>query len=200
MVIGFWIVTALFCLQIASRLRATRFDKWRRRSPTWLSPPVPGGALVGQALGVMLLLAPVPARSRSGPYAGFAITLGSALIAISRWAMARSVGLGGGHRRAWALSYFFWRACRPRRRASTDPLASTAACPNVGPQLAAPLMQPLTLDVAPVVSALGARGTSSTQRLDGMSSVPAGLERVVDAVAGLVRFAARQEQRVALPS
>ena len=36
---------------------------------------------MGEALGVVLLLAPVPARLKEWAYAGFAITLGSALIA-----------------------------------------------------------------------------------------------------------------------
>ena len=47
----------------------------------------------------MLLLAPVPARLKEWAYAGFAITLGSALIA--------HLSVGDGLE-AWP-SYFFWR-------------------------------------------------------------------------------------------
>ena len=61
-------------------------------------------------LGVVLLLAPVPARLKEWAYAGFAINLVSALIAHLAvgdgpeawgWAAATAV--------LWELSYFFWR-------------------------------------------------------------------------------------------
>jgi polyferredoxin len=61
-------------------------------------------------LGVLLMLAPVPARLKEWVYAGFAINLVSALIAHLSvgdgpeawgWAAATSV--------LWALSYLFWR-------------------------------------------------------------------------------------------
>ena len=44
---------------------------------------------------------PVPARLKEWAYAGFAINLASALI--------DHLSVGGGHRRALGLSYFFWR-------------------------------------------------------------------------------------------
>ena len=73
---------------------------------------------LAKLLGVVLLLAPVPARLKEWAYAGFAITLGSALIAHlsvgdgpEAWGWAAATGV------LWGLSYFFWRACRPRRRA-----------------------------------------------------------------------------------
>jgi len=65
------------------------------------------------------LLAPVPARLKEWAYAGFAITLGSALIAhfasgdgpaVWSWAAGTSV--------LWALSYFFWLQCAPGARSS----------------------------------------------------------------------------------
>jgi hypothetical protein len=43
----------------------------------------------------------VPARLKEWAYAGFAINLASALI--------DHLSVGGGHRRALGLSYFFWR-------------------------------------------------------------------------------------------
>ena len=55
-------------------------------------------------LGAVLLLAPVPAPLKEWAYAGFAITLGSALIA--------HLSIGEGPE-AWAGR----RACTPRRRA-----------------------------------------------------------------------------------
>jgi hypothetical protein len=68
-------------------------------------------------LGVVLLLAPVPARLKEWAYAGFAITLGSALIAHF------SVG-DGPEAWGWAATGVLWgsrtgcgAACRPRRRA-----------------------------------------------------------------------------------
>src|SRR6266700_6130892 len=112
MVIGFWIVTALFCLQIGftayAQLRFPQvsaafthlgFPDYFRVALSW-----------AKLLGVVLLLAPVPARLKEWAYAGFAITLGSALIA------HLSVG-DGSLKKSWAaatgvlcgLSYFFLR-------------------------------------------------------------------------------------------
>jgi hypothetical protein len=61
-------------------------------------------------LGVMLLLAPVPEMLKEWAYAGFAITLGSALIGHfavgdgpEAWGWAAVTGL------LWAISYFLWR-------------------------------------------------------------------------------------------
>ena len=63
-VVGFWILTALFCLPMGFtaraqlRLRAGGGGVHPPRLPRLLSR----GALVGRFLGVVLLLAPVPAR------------------------------------------------------------------------------------------------------------------------------------------
>jgi hypothetical protein len=61
-------------------------------------------------IGVVLLLAPVPARLKEWAYAGFAIDLGSALIAHlsvgdgpEAWSWAAATGV------LWALSYVLWR-------------------------------------------------------------------------------------------
>jgi DoxX-like protein len=111
-VIGFWMVTALFCLQMGftayAQLRLPQvavmfthlgFPDYFRVELSW-----------AKLLGVVLLLAPVPARLREWAYVGFAITLGSALIAhfsmgdgpaVWSWAAATSI--------LWAMSYFLWR-------------------------------------------------------------------------------------------
>lgn len=111
-VIGFWVVTTLFCLQIAftayAQLRLPQvaeafahlgFPDYFRVELSW-----------AKLLGVVLLLAPVPARLKEWAYAGFAFDLGSAVIA--------HVAVGDGPQ-AWgwavatfvlgALSYVSWR-------------------------------------------------------------------------------------------
>src|SRR5215471_18982909 len=111
-VIGFWAITALFCLQIAftayAQLRLPQvaeafthlgFPGYFRVELSW-----------AKFLGVGLLLAPVPARLKEWAYAGFAITLVSALIAHlavgdgpEGWSWAAATGA------LWGLSYFLWR-------------------------------------------------------------------------------------------
>ena len=111
-VIGFWIVTALFCLQIAftayAQLRLPQvaeafahlgFPDYFRVELAW-----------AKLLGVVLLLAPVPARLKEWAYAGFAITLVSALIAhFSVGDGPDAWGWAAGTAVLWALSYFLWR-------------------------------------------------------------------------------------------
>jgi hypothetical protein len=109
---GFWIVTALFCLQIGftayAQLRLTQvaeafthlgFPAYFRVELAW-----------AKLLGVVLLLAPVPARLKEWAYAGFAITLGSALIAhLSVGDGPEAWGWAAGTGVLWGLSYFHWR-------------------------------------------------------------------------------------------
>lgn len=112
MVIGFWIVTALFCLQISftayAQLRLPQVAEafTRLGFPAYFRVELSWAKL----LGVVLLLAPVPARLKEWAYAGFAITLGSALIAHlsmgdgpEAWGWAVATGV------LWGLSYSFWR-------------------------------------------------------------------------------------------
>src|SRR5262244_1453019 len=110
--IVYWIVTALFCLQIGftayAQLRLPQvaeafthlgFPGYFRVELSW-----------AKFLGVVLLLAPAPARLKEWAYAGFAITLASALIAHlavgdgpEAWSWAAVTGV------LWGLSYFLWR-------------------------------------------------------------------------------------------
>ena len=70
---------------------------------------------------MLLLLAPVPARLKEWAYAGFAITLVSALIA--HFAVGdgpEAWGFAAGTSVLWGLSYFFWRRL-PATPASARP-------------------------------------------------------------------------------
>ena len=112
MVIGFWSVTALLCLQIGftayAQLRLPQvaamfthlgFPAYFRVELSW-----------AKILGVVLLLAPVPARLKEWAYAGLAITLASALIAhLSMGDEVKAWGWAAGTGVLWGLSYFFWR-------------------------------------------------------------------------------------------
>ena len=111
MVIGFWTVTTLLCLQIgftayaqlrlppvAEAFAHLGFPDYFRVELAW-----------AKLLGVVLLLAPVSARLKEWAYAGFAITLGSALIAHfavgdgpEAWGWAAATGV------LWGMSYFLW--------------------------------------------------------------------------------------------
>jgi hypothetical protein len=115
--IAYWIVTALLCLQMSftayAQLRLPQvaaafthlgFPAYFRVELSW-----------AKLLGVALLLAPVPARVKEWAYAGFAITLASALVAHLSvgdgpeawgWAAATAV--------LWGLSYGFWRRKQPK--------------------------------------------------------------------------------------
>jgi hypothetical protein len=111
-VIGFWIVTALFCLQIGFtayaqlRLPVVAEAFARLGFPAYFRVELAWAKL----LGMVLLLAPVPARLKEWAYAGFAITLGSALIAhLSIGEGPEAWGWAAGTGVLWGLSYFFWR-------------------------------------------------------------------------------------------
>jgi hypothetical protein len=110
--IAFWIVTALFCLQIGftayAQLRLPEvaqafthlgFPGYFRVELSW-----------AKFLGIVLLLAPVPARAKEWAYAGFAITLASALIAhLSVGDPPQAWGWAAGTALLWAGSYLLWR-------------------------------------------------------------------------------------------
>ena len=129
-VIGFWTVTALFCLQIGftayAQLRLPQvaeafthlgFPDYFRVELSW-----------AKLLGVLVLLAPVPPRLKEWAYAGFAIDLGSAVFAhlavgdgVAAWGWAAATGV------LWALSYFLWRRLQTARDARATGAGYTGA-------------------------------------------------------------------------
>jgi hypothetical protein len=115
-IIVFWIVTALFCLQMSftayAQLRLPQVAEafTHLGFPAWFRVELSYAKL----LGVALLLAPAPSRLKEWAYAGFAIDIASAIVAHvavgdgpQAWGWAVGTGV------LWGLSYFFWR--RPRR-------------------------------------------------------------------------------------
>src|SRR3954452_3496542 len=113
----YWIVTALFCLQMGFTAYAQLWLPEVAEAFTHLGFPSYFRVELAWAklIGVIMILAPVPARLKEWAYAGFAITLASALIAHLEvgdgadawgWAAATSV--------LWAVSYFL------RQRMSGD--------------------------------------------------------------------------------
>jgi len=114
--IAYWIVTSLFCLQlgftayaqlqlpqVAQMFTHLGFPDYFRVELSW-----------AKFVGVVLLLAPVSARLKEWAYAGFAITLGSALVAHFAvgdgpevWSWAAVTGV------LWGLSYFLWTRVQP---------------------------------------------------------------------------------------
>ena len=112
LVIGFWTVTVLFCLQIGFTAYAQLRLPQVAEAFTHLGCPDSFRVELSLAklLGVVLLLAPVPARLKEWAYAGFAITLGSALIAhLSVGDGPEAWGWAAGTGVLWGLSYFLWR-------------------------------------------------------------------------------------------
>jgi hypothetical protein len=114
----YWIATALFCLQMTftayAQLRLPQvaqafthlgFPPYFRVELSW-----------AKFLGIAVLLAPVPPRIKEWAYAGFAITLASALIAhlsvgdgIDAWGWAAGTAV------LWVISYLFWRHLQAAR-------------------------------------------------------------------------------------
>ena len=111
-VLAFWSVTAIFCLQIAFTAYAQLRLPQVAEAFTHLGFPAYFRVELATAklVGVLMLLTPVPARLKEWAYAGFAITLVSALIA--HFAVGdgpEAWGWAAGTSVLWALSYFLWR-------------------------------------------------------------------------------------------
>src|SRR5690242_19576177 len=127
--IAFWIITAIFCLQMSftayAQLRLPQvaeafahfgFPDYFRVELSW-----------AKILGVVMLLTPMPARVKEWAYAGFAINLGSALIAhISVGDGPEAWGYAAGTSVLWGLSYFLWRRLQSMRETARP--ASGVSC------------------------------------------------------------------------
>ena len=117
--IVYWTVTALFCLEMgftayymlwhlpegAQVITRLGFPSYFRVELAW-----------AKLIGVVVLLAPAPARLKEWAYAGFAINLVSALIAhFSMGDGPDAIAPSAITSVLWGLSYFFWH----RREAMT---------------------------------------------------------------------------------
>ena len=113
-VIGFWISTALFALQMGFtayaqlKLPQVAASFVHMGFPAWFRVELSLAKFAGLAV---LLLPMAPARLKEWAYCGFAITLFSAVIAhkavgegVAAWGWAAGTGV------LWALSYGFWRS------------------------------------------------------------------------------------------
>jgi hypothetical protein len=113
----YWIFTVLFCLQMSFTIYAQLYLPQVAQEFARLG--FPGYFRVelswAKILGVFLLLAPVPARFKEWAYAGFAITLVSALIAhLSVGEGPQAWSWAAGSSVLWLLSYFSWRRLQGR--------------------------------------------------------------------------------------
>ena len=129
--IGYWIATSIFALQmgftayaqlqlpqVAEAFTHLGFPDYFRVELSWL-----------KLAGILVLLLPAPDRLKEWAYAGFAITLASALIAHlavgddpSQWGWAAGTAV------LWALSYAFFRKLPPgERRLTLEPRSSARA-------------------------------------------------------------------------
>jgi hypothetical protein len=110
--IAYWIITALFCLQMSFTAYAQLWLPQVAQAFTHLGFPAYFRVELSwfKFIGVLLLLLPVPARLKEWVYAGFAIDLGSALIAhVSVGDGPEAWGWAAGSGVLWALSYVLWR-------------------------------------------------------------------------------------------
>jgi len=110
--IAYWLVSALFCLQMGFTAYAQLRLPQVAEAFSHLGFPAYFRVELSLAklLGVVLLLAPVPARAKEWAYAGFAIDIASAIIAHlavgdgpQAWGWAAATGV------LWGISYVLWR-------------------------------------------------------------------------------------------
>jgi DoxX-like family len=129
LITGYWIATSLFALQMAftayAQLRLPQvaaafthlgFPAYFRIELSWL-----------KFAGILVLLLPAPGRLKEWAYAGFAITLGSALIAhlsvgddVSAWGWAAGTAV------LWGISYYCWRRLQAGPAVTRDVTSAAA--------------------------------------------------------------------------
>jgi hypothetical protein len=127
LVAGFWISTALFALQMGftayAQLRIPQVAEAFAHLgfPAYFRIELSWAKLAGLAA---LLIPMVPARLKEWAYAGFAITLVSALVAhlalgdgITQWSWAAGTAV------LWGASYFFFRRLHSGAAATWSPAA-----------------------------------------------------------------------------
>jgi len=130
-VAGFWISTALFALQMGftayAQLKLPQVAEAfvRLGFPAYFRLELSWAKLAGIAA---LLIPMVPARVKEWAYAGFAITLVSALIAhfavgdgADAWGWAAGTGV------LWCASYFSWRRLQGTPASAIELRMSTAS-------------------------------------------------------------------------
>jgi hypothetical protein len=108
----YWIVTALFCLQMSFTAYAQLHLPQVAEAFTHLGFPAYFRVELSWAkfLGVALMLLPAPVRLKEWAYAGFAINLISAIIAhLSISDRPAALAPSTITSVLWGLSYFFWR-------------------------------------------------------------------------------------------
>jgi hypothetical protein len=110
--IGYWVATGLLCLQMGFTAYAQLTLPQVAEAFAHLGFPsyFRVELALAKLLAIVVLLAPAPARLKEWAYAGFAITLVSALVAHfavgdgpDAWGWAAGTGV------LWTLSYVFWR-------------------------------------------------------------------------------------------
>jgi hypothetical protein len=110
--VAFWAVTALLCLQMGFTAYAQLTLSQVADAFTRLGFPDYFRVQLALAkfLGIAILLMPVPARLKEWAYAGFAFTLGSALVAhLSVGDGPEAWGWAAGTGVLWGISYALWR-------------------------------------------------------------------------------------------
>ncbi|MEZ5285126.1 MAG: DoxX family protein [Vicinamibacterales bacterium] len=118
--VAFWAATGLFCLQMAFTAYAQLSLPAVAQAFAHLGFPDYFRVELSLAkfLGVVLLIAPVPARLKEWAYAGFAITLASALVAhVSVGDGPEAWGWAAGTAALWVMSYGCWRRLEAARAA-----------------------------------------------------------------------------------
>ncbi len=126
LVAGFWIFTALFCLEmIFTAYYELLVLPQAAQAFTRLGFPATSFRVElswAKVAGVAALLVPmVPARFKEWAYAGFAINLISALIAhLSIGDRPAALAPSATTSVLWGLSYFFWRRLQTRLSEATD--------------------------------------------------------------------------------
>jgi hypothetical protein len=126
LVTGFWIFTALFCLEmIFTAYYELLVLPQAAEAFTRLGFPAASFRVElswAKVAGVAALLVPmVPARLKEWAYAGFAINLLSALIAhLSISDRPAALVPSATTSVLWGLSYFFWRRLQARSSEATD--------------------------------------------------------------------------------